>query len=64
VGNATIAGTLSVGTASTTAGTLTLTNSSKANTLVLQPGATSASYTLPTAQGAAGTTLQKNGTGP
>jgi hypothetical protein len=53
------------GLASTTSGSLIFNNSSNANTLTIQSGATSASYslTLPTAQGAANTTLVNNGSG-
>jgi hypothetical protein len=57
--------TVSLGTASTTTGVLTCFNSGNANTVSLQAGATSASYslTLPTAQGGASTVLQNNGSG-
>jgi hypothetical protein len=53
------------GLASTTSGSLVFNNSSNANTLTLQTGTTSSSYTitLPAAQGAANTTLVNNGSG-
>jgi hypothetical protein len=53
------------GLASTTSGSLIFNNSSNTNTLTLQTGTTSSSYTitLPAAQGAANTTLVNNGSG-
>lgn len=53
------------GLASTTNGSLIFNNSTNANTVTVQSGTTSSSYslTLPTAQGAANTTLVNNGSG-
>lgn len=53
------------GLASTTNGSVIFNNSTNANTVTVQSGVTSSSYslTLPTAQGAANTTLVNNGSG-
>ena len=53
------------GFASTTNGSIIFNNSTNANTVTVQSGVTSSGYslTLPTAQGAANTTLINNGTG-
>lgn len=63
----TLSGTSSItlGTASTTVGSIILHNATNANTITIQSGVTSASYslTLPTAQGAASTVLTNNGSG-
>lgn len=63
----TISGTssLTLGTAATTVGSIVLQNATNANTLTIQSGVTSASYsvTLPTAQGGANTYLKNDGTG-
>lgn len=60
-----VEGTGRFGLASTTNGSIIFNNNSNANTLTIQSGATSASYslTLPTAQGAANSTLVNNGSG-
>lgn len=59
------AGVLSLGLASTNNGSLLFRNSTNANTLTINSGVTSASHawTLPLAQGAAGTFLTNNGSG-
>lgn len=56
---------LTLGTASSVAGSIVLQNATNANTVTIQSGVTSASYslTLPTAQGAASTVLTNNGSG-
>lgn len=56
---------LTLGTASSAAGSIILQNATNANTLTISSGVTSASYslTLPTAQGAANTYLKNDGTG-
>jgi len=56
---------LTLGTASSAAGSIVLQNATNANTITIQSGVTSASYslTLPTAQGAASTVLTNNGSG-
>jgi hypothetical protein len=56
---------LTLGTASSAAGSIILQNATNANTLTINSGVTSASYalTLPTAQGGASTYLQNDGTG-
>lgn len=63
----TISGTssLTLGTASSVVGSIVLQNATNANTLTIQSGATSASYslTLPTAQGGANTYLKNDGSG-
>lgn len=58
-------GAATFGLASTASGTLTFANSSNANTLTLQPGATASNltFTLPTADGSSGQCLQTNGSG-
>src|SRR2546423_554324 len=58
-------GTMRLGKGSTTTGSMVLSNSSNANTLTLNSGATSSSYavTMPTAQGAASTSLTNDGSG-
>src|SRR4029077_9364361 len=62
-GNVTAAGTLSLGTASTTTGSISLKNSTNSNTLTLQAGATGSNltFTLPTADGSNGNCLETNG---
>jgi hypothetical protein len=66
-GNVVIQGpnSLSLGTASTNTGSIMFNNSTNANTLVLQAGATSTNltFTLPTADGGNGSCLQTNGSG-
>jgi hypothetical protein len=59
------AGALQMGSPSASNGALKFYNSTNANTVTMQSGVTSASYTvtLPTAQGAASTFLQNNGSG-
>lgn len=54
-----------IGLASTTNGSIIYQNSTNANTVTVQSGVTSSSYSLtwPTAQGAANTTLVNNGSG-
>lgn len=56
---------LTLGVASTTVGSVILHNATNANTITIQSGVTSASYslTLPTAQGAASTVLTNDGAG-
>lgn len=56
---------LTLGTASANTGVLTLQNATNANTVTVQSGVTSATYTLtlPTAQGAASDTLVNDGAG-
>ncbi len=58
-------GTVGIGKSSTTNGVLVFKNNSNANTLTINSGTTSASYslTLPTAQGAANAVLTNNGSG-
>src|SRR6202040_1791236 len=62
-GNITAAGTLSLGTASTTTGSISFKNATNSNTLTLQAGATGSNltFTLPTADGGRGTCLRANG---
>ncbi|MBI2325172.1 MAG: hypothetical protein HYU87_09465 [Chloroflexi bacterium] len=72
-GNSTVTGTLTVtaassltlGTSSSAAGAIIFKNASNANTLTIQSGVTSASYslTLPTAAGSAGNVLTTDGAG-
>jgi hypothetical protein len=69
-GNLSLAGTvqsggLTVGTVSAVTGTMILNNSSNSNTVTIQPGVTSSSYTLtlPTTAGSANQFLQTNGSG-
>jgi hypothetical protein len=65
-GNATIGGgALGLGTASSQTGSIAFSNSTNANTLTIQSGVTSASYslTLPPAQGAANSVLTNDGSG-
>lgn len=64
-GNWAIAGVATLGVSSTTNGSLVFKNSTNANTLTINSGVTSASHawTLPLAQGAAGTSLMNNGSG-
>lgn len=59
------ASSLTLGTASTSAGSVILKNATNANTVTIVSGVTSASYslTLPTAQGGASTFLQNDGAG-
>ena len=56
---------LTLGTASSAAGSIVLQNATNANTLTINSGVTSASYslTLPTAQGGANTYLKNDGAG-
>lgn len=56
---------VTIGVASSQTGQLILRNQTNANTVTISPGATSASYpiVLPTAQGAAGSLLQNDGSG-
>ena len=64
-GNLSATGTLASGTASAANGALIFSNSTNANTITIQSGATSATHslTLPTAQGSANTFLKNNGSG-